>query len=185
MTMEAKVWVELWPVAADDEGLWLLSPAALLADHEQNADGDEFATVAWMLDQIGYEARGLDDADRPGVLTVHSTSWRRVGPGIYLTFIAALEPRQGESVPDIDLGMGRPIGLPLAGRVGRPATHAPGRAPEVRDIDVLMHGLRHLSFLVQHDATEADALGPVWARWLAQLEPALAGMYSEVHGRAA
>jgi hypothetical protein len=185
MTMEAQAWAEVWPVAADDEGLWLLAEDSILAPTAVQADGDVFADVGYVLDQIGYPATGLDDSDRPGVLTVHSTSWRKAGPAVVLTFIAALEPPEGFYVPDVDLGAGHPIGLRLMDRVGRPATHAPGRAPQVRDIDVLMHGLRHLAFLVQTDATERDALGPVWARHLSGLEPALAGLYSQAHGRAA
>lgn len=183
--MEAQAWVEVWPVAADESGLWLLSDGSLLAPTPVGADGDPFADVGLVLDQIGYPARGLDDADRPGVLTVHSTSWRMSGPAVILTFIAALEPMNRVTyVADMDV-VSHPVALRLFDRVGRPATHGPGRAPQVRDIDVLMHGLRHFAFLVQHDATEAEALGPVWAQWLAQWQPTLAGMYSEVHGRAA
>ena len=50
-----------------------------------------------------------------------------------------------------------------------------------RYLDVLFHGLRHLHYLAQTDATNAAAMGELWRRHLEPFEAALAGMYSEPH----
>lgn len=53
-----------------------------------------------------------------------------------------------------------------------------------RYIDVLLHGLRHLRFLLDSDATNAAALAEPWPQHLAPLTPALATMYDQHHGMA-
>ncbi len=54
----------------------------------------------------------------------------------------------------------------------------PDAAPIPRYIDVLIHAIRHLRFLLDTDSDVADALGPEWARHLRQFEPVLSGLYT-------
>ncbi|WP_120317023.1 hypothetical protein [Catellatospora citrea] len=165
------VQVEVWPVAADEHGIWLLSgqdawrPATPVP-----GDSEPHAEVELALTTRGVCLEALR--------VVHSTSWRTDGPGVMLTYMALVTTRG--LVRD-----GWPEALPLSARVadavGKPPTNAAVEAPAPRYIDVLMHGLRHLRFLVEHDATASAAMGESWHRHLAEFEPALAGMYSEAH----
>jgi len=109
---------------------------------------------------------------------MHSTSWRADGPCLIVTYMVVVDP--GDLVrgiwPDA-----RPITVQAADEVGMPQTHAPDEPPEPSDFHVLMHGLRHLKYLIEHDGTAAVALGGLWSEHLGPFEPALAGMYSERH----
>jgi hypothetical protein len=160
--------VEIWPVAADDAGIWLVSGddawrAALpvMADSEPHADAELL----------------LSQHDAHNDLTLlHSTSWRVDGPATVLTYVAIL------SSPGLILDRwseAKPISLGLAEAVGKPPTHNPVDPPSPRYIDVLMHALRHLRFLLDTDDVNSAALAEQWRRHLAPLEPALAGMYHQ------
>lgn len=160
---------EIWPVAADEVGIWLLSgpdawrTAAIMADSEPHAEV-EFA---------------LASHDVPGAALLHSTSWRTEDTSVILTYVAVIN---AGSVVRAAWPSALPVTAGLAAEVDRPPTHAPNEAPAPRYVDVLMHGLRHLKFLLDgHDATSAAAMGPLWEQHLAPLAPALAGMYDEAH----
>jgi hypothetical protein len=73
----------------------------------------------------------------------------------------------------------KPVGVPLAEHVGPTIPYQPIDAPIPRHIDVLLHGLRHLKFLSETDATNAAAFTPSWLTHLNALSPALAGMYKD------
>lgn len=75
---------------------------------------------------------------------LHSTSWRREKDGaIVLTYLAYCEPAQFHP-PE-------PVQIPWKALAAPPPTDPlHPRPPEIRDSDVLTHGLRHLSFLVRH-----------------------------------
>lgn len=99
---------------------------------------------------------------------VHSTSWRWEEDGrIVLTYLVWAK--------DGSLGEGaRPL----------PELSAPGptdplrpRPQDIRELDPLAHGLRHLAFLLRtsRDGAVAAALGPRAAAALARLEPDVAG----------
>ena len=159
---------EVWPVAADALGIWLISgddawrTAAVPAD-----SGPHF--------ELDLELFGRGVRDR--VSLMHSTSWRADGPHLVVTYMAVIRAD--------DLVRGTwPAALPVTARlldvVGKPPGHAPDQPPAPRYIDVLMHGLRHLRFLLDHDPASSAALGETWRRHLAPLTPALAGMYSEL-----
>jgi hypothetical protein len=163
--------VEVWPVAADSTGLWLLSPDGpwpsplILADSEPH--------MAVELELIQHSVNLAQ------VAVLHSTSWRTEHTSAILTYAAVIDCGDGlvlDVWPDA-----RPISLELARHVGRPPTHGPLEPPAPRYVDVLIHALRHLRFLLGTDATVARALGATWRRHLADLEPAIACMYSEVH----
>jgi hypothetical protein len=104
------------------------------------------------------------------------------GPSVVLTWIAVLgvdgyAEADGEVfVQDVWPGA-VPLGPALAGAVGPTIPHGPLDPPTPRYIDVLLHGVRHLRFLLDTDAHVRDALNEHWRRHLAELTPALAGMY--------
>jgi hypothetical protein len=162
---------EVWPVAADEAGLWLLSGDDSWRYGPVTSDGDVHFEVEMLLRE-----HGIDPAiDAP---VTHSTSWRPDGPSIVLTYIAVVNV----SGFALDAWPGAvPVTADLAGSVGKPPTHAANEAPVPRMIDVLFHGLRHLRYLMATDRATADAMGPNLREHLAPFEPALAGMYSEPH----
>lgn len=162
--------LEIWAVSADSTGIWLVSgddawrpPLPVMADSEPHADLE--------LELYRHNAE-------QSVMLLHSTSWRVDGPHLILTYMAVL------SNPGTVLDQwkdARPISLPLVEAVGKPPTHAPIEAPAPRHIDVLMHGLRHFRLLMATDATSAAALTEPWPTHLRPLQPALAGLYDQVH----
>lgn len=162
--------VEVWPVAADEAGLWLVSGTDGLRYGPVASDGDVHFEVEMLLREHGVDP--LEPA------AIHSTSWHPDGPSIVLTYMAALSvdgfalDRWPDAVP---------ITPELAKDAGKPPTHAATEAPVPRLLDVLFHGLRHLKYLCEHDATAAAAMGLEWQRHLQSFAPALAGMYSERH----
>jgi len=170
MSEPMNVMVEVWPVAVDETGLWLLSGEDAWRDGPVAADGDVHYMVESLLWQHGI--------GRWGNVMLHSTSWRPDGPHVVLTYIAAvrLDGLAMEKVPDA-----APITPELAEAVGKPPTHAPTEPPVPRYIDVLFHALRHIKYLYDHDVTNAAAMGPLWRRHLEPFAPALAGLYSERH----
>ncbi len=161
---------EGWVVAADRVGLWLVSGSDAWRTYPVPSDSGPHFEL-----ELELAAHGID---RGRVALMHSTSWRADGPCLIVTYMVVV------SVDDLVRGTwrdARPITVEAADEVGRPRTHAPGEPPEPSDFHVLMHGLRHLKFLLGHDATSAAAMGGLWRQHLAPFEPALAGMYSEPH----
>ena len=135
------------------------------------ADACMFAEVDLMLAHLGIG---------PGsVAAVHSTSWRQEGPRQINTFMAVI--KTGDFA--LERWPALPITVDLAEAVGKPFTHAPSEPPVPRYVDVLMHGLRHLRFLLEpgRDATTAAAMGDLWRRHLEPLDSALATMYDVQH----
>lgn len=171
MSEPMTVFPEVWPVAADEASLWLLSPSGpLRPDLPVMADGDVHADV-----ELELHRNGIDQADVP---LLHSTSWRPEGTSIVLTYLAVVR-RPGfvrENWPGAC-----PIDPSLPDAVGRPLTHAADEPPIPRHVDVLVHSLRHAAFLLEWDATASEVLDGHWRRHLSILQPALAGLYSEVH----
>lgn len=162
--------LEIWPVSADSTGIWLVSGTdawrpslPVMADTEPHADVE-----------LELYRHGADQ----DVMLLHSTSWRVDGPYLTLTYMAVL-PNPGVVLDRWKDA--RPISLPLVEAVGKPPTHSPVEAPAPRHIDVLMHGLRHFRLLMATDATSAAALTEPWPTHLRPLQPALAGLYDQVH----
>lgn len=167
MTEHMGAVVEVWPVAADTEGIWLLSGDDSWRSGRIPADGQPQAEVEYVLWSCSAAER---------TEFAHSTSWRVDGPHIVLTYIAVVSV--DELVRDA-WPSASPISARLADVVG-PATSGPALSePVPRHIDVLFHGIRHLRFLLDTDATAQRALIDPWPRHLARLQPALAGMYTE------
>lgn len=164
------VMVEVWPTAADEVGLWLISGDDAWRTGPVLADGDVHYEVETLLWEHGIGRWGN---------VLHSTSWRPDGPHVVLTYMAVIK-HPGRYVRDTWPGAA-PVTPELAEAVGKPPTHAADEPPVPRYVDVLLHGLRHLAYLMEHDRTAADAMGDLWRQHLAPFRPALAGMYSEPH----
>lgn len=159
------VQVEVWPVAADDAGLWLVSGDDAWRCGPVMADGDVHFEVEGLMWEHGVAA---------GTAVIHSTSWRAEGTSVVLTYMAAVrvEGFARDRWPDA-----MPVTPALAAAVGRPPAHAPTEPPAPRFVDVLLHGLRHLAFLRLYDVPASEALPEHWHEHLRRFEPALAGMY--------
>lgn len=93
-------------------------------------------------------------------LLVHSTSWRRARGSVILSFVVV---NHADQAPEL---RGIPIGRAELARSG--ATHAP---VAIAYQQVLEHGLRHLAWLVNDDATVRSVLSPEWKAVLAGYVP--------------
>lgn len=170
MAENMPVIAEGWVVAADRVGLWLVSGDGAWGTAPVPSDSGPHFELELELFNHGIT--------RDQVALMHSTSWRADGPQLIVTYMVVVR------ASDLVRGCwrnARPITVKAAGKVGAPRTHAPADPPEPSDFHVLMHGLRHLRYLLDHDATNAAAMGGLWRQHLAPFEPALAGMYSERH----
>ncbi len=165
MTMEnMSVVVEVWPVTADEHGIWLVSGGDAWRSPPVPADSEPHFEV-----ELITAGHGLA---QPALL--HSTSWRPDGPAVVLTYMAVLD------CPELALSQwpaALPVSPELLPSVGNPPAHGPAEVPVPRYIDVLFHGIRHLKLLADTDASARGVLTGNWARHLSQLEPALSGMY--------
>ena len=162
------VTVEVWPLAADAAGIWLISGGDALRWGPVASDGDAHYEVVMLL-----RAYGVDLTD---VAVIHSTSWRPDGPTIVLTYVAVVNADGYVLETWADAA---PVTSALPAAVGKAPPHAAADVPVPRVVDVLLHGLRHLRFLLDHDAETAGALDGNWRRHLRPLEPALAAMFDE------
>lgn len=166
MAENMPVYVEVWPVAADRLGIWLVSGTdAWRASLPVYSDDEPHSDVNHLLSENG--------ARRDALLT-HSTSWRVDGNRLLLTYVVVLgvSGNVRERWPEA-----LPIDSSLTDVVGKPFDHDPTDPPTPRYIDVLMHALRHLAFLRDNDSTSNAALTAEWRTHLEGLHPALAGMY--------
>jgi len=113
-------------------------------------------------------ARHLADEGAQKIALIHSTSWRWEPDGrIVLTYVTW--------VKDGTVGRAaRP--LPKLAAPG-PTDPLHARPPEIRELDPLAHGLRHLAFLLRtsRDGAVARALGPPGVLALEKVEPDVAG----------
>lgn len=93
-------------------------------------------------------------------LLVHSTSWRRARGSVILSFVVVIGDDQA---PEL---VGIPIGRATLAR--SEAVHAP---VVIAYQQVLEHGLRHLAWLVNDDATVRSVLSEGWKKVLAGYAP--------------
>lgn len=155
---------EIWPVAADEHGPWLLSGGDAWRGDRIPADSEPHFEVEGVLWRHGVTEPAL----------LHSTSWRPVGPRVVLTYMAVVDVA---GLVRAEWPSALPISADLLDEVGNPWPHGPAEVAVPRDVDVLYHGLRHLRFLADWDSSAREALTGWWKQHLAQLSPALAGMY--------
>lgn len=165
------VTAEVWPLAADEQGIWLLSGDWPLVTPPIAADGDPHADLELEL----IRAQMLGDT-----ALLHQTSSRVDGPSAVLTYMAVIRCQGSVRAR---WPHARPVSRRVAEVVGKPPTHGAAEAPEVRHWDVLLHGLRHLAFQLgaAGDATLAAALEGPWGWHLAGFTPTLYRLYDRVH----
>jgi hypothetical protein len=166
MSNPKPTFLEVWPVAADAARIWLLSGSEpWYSSLPVMSDGDENAEARYTLWANGA-------LDKP--LLLHGTSWRPKDQRLLLTYVAVID------VHGLVLDAwhnAQPVSLELAEAVGPTLPYHPADAPTPRDIDVLLHAIRHLRFLLDNDTGCAAALDEHWRTHLSRLRPALAGMY--------
>ena len=170
MAEPMQVYPEVWPISADEIGIWLVSGNdAWRPGIPVSADSEPHAEIELLLSE-----RGASD----DTVFLHSTSWRVDGPHLVVTYLAVL--RRPGLVRD-HWSEALPVSVNMAHAVGQPPVHGPTDAPAPRYVDVLLHGLRHLAFLVgpTGDGTARAVLGDPWPGHLGQFRPTLAGMYSQ------
>lgn len=166
MSEPKPIYLEVWPLAADAARIWLLSGSEpwysslpVMSDEDENAEAHD---MLW--------ANGALDPP----LLLHSTSWRPDDQRLLLTYVAVIGVR---GLVLAAWPSAQPVSLELAKAVGKPVPYHPAEAPTPRYIDVLLHAIRHLRFLLDADAGTAAALDQHWRAHLNHLAPALAGMY--------
>lgn len=93
-------------------------------------------------------------------LLVHSTSWRREGAAVILSFVVVIGPQQVGSMSST------PIERAQLAR--SEATRAPA---SIGHAQVLEHGIRHLAWLVKDDETVAHVLTDRWPDALSAYVP--------------
>ena len=176
------VTVEVWPLAADEAGIWLVSDGDAWRYGPVEAASDVHYEVELLLFHHGIDPgdavfiRVPEESPRAEV--IHSTSWRPDGPTIVLTYMAVV--KADGYVRDRWPGA-LPVTAALPEAIGKAPPHGATEVPVPRVADVLLHGIRHLRWLAtdEGDAETAAALDANWQRHLAPLRPALAKMFSE------
>lgn len=136
---------EVWPVAADELGLWLLSGDGPRPSLPVMDDAEPFDYAEMELMQAGMWAT---------TKILHSTSWRVDRGDLVVTYLAVVEC---EGLVRSRWPDALPISVKVADAVGQPPTHAAAEPPTVRYIDVLHHALRHLRFLTDPSSIGFDA----------------------------
>ncbi|MFI7642263.1 hypothetical protein [Nonomuraea sp. NPDC049400] len=155
--------VEVWPLVADDHGVWLVSGI------DTWCSGDIDCPPHDAAQRILRDHAVADD-----VRLLHSTSWRAADGSIVLTYLAALDiegPAHARWPASVA------ITPELVTAVGKPAPNPPTKRPAPRRIDVLLHGLRHLHFLILTDTSARTALSEPWKTQLEPFAATLSGMY--------
>jgi hypothetical protein len=171
---------EIWPLAVDDLGIWLISgrDAWRTAPVPSGSGADFEAKLELFAYGIG----------RQHVPWMHSTSWRDELPRLIVTYAAWVRPA------GLDLVRGTwrnamPLTAEAAAAVGPALPHAPAQPPEPTYWHVLMHALRHMKWLSDpaNDATSAATLASDarWARHLTPFQPELARMFTQPYQPAA
>lgn len=172
MSEPMTVRVEVWPVAVDRAGLWLLDQDAWRSTLPVPADSNPFHECKLLMATHGL---GEDD-----LIELHGTSDRTEGSTLITTHYATVKC-EGPVLEHWEDA--QPIHLELAVAVGPAPEHGPTQLPvKIRYIDTLLHALRHLRHQMDADA-RCHALYepyPLWRQHLAVLAPALAQMYGVV-----
>ena len=138
----ASVSVEVFAVSPSEEGETLRYVRRIAGLSNRTTDPDAAAREL---------TRGIGE---PAIL--HSTSWRWEKDGtIVLTYLAYCESAKFHGTGPVELRWAN-LARPAATDPQRP------RPSEIREVDVVSHGLRHLSFLIRYarDGRLAAALSP-------------------------
>ena len=186
--------VELWVLAADASGPWLLSGqrgdlgweggpwySPRLRFHE---DPELWATEAHTAVQDLLYGNGEGDGTRgTGTCLIHSFCWRPTARGLLLTYTAvrgfdgSLGQMGGYDYVRDRWRHALPIGVPLYQAHGGPEPHGATEQPCGRDIDVLWQQLGGMRLLRDTNAQSHAELCPRMRRVLNAWRPILAGLY--------
>jgi hypothetical protein len=171
---------EIWPLAVDDLGIWLISGRdAWRTGPVPSGSGADFEAK---LELFAY---GIGKDQLP---FIHSTSWRDELPRLIVTFAAWVQPARGDLVRGTWRGA-MPLTAGAAKAVGPARPHAPAEPPQPTYFHVLMHALRHIKWL-SDPANDIDSAAVLatdgrWGRHLAPFQPELARMFTEPYEPAA
>jgi hypothetical protein len=182
-------YVELWPVAADELGIYLVSGV----EPWRAGPVTEFEEPDLLAVNL-LKQRGEWDAS----VLRHGTSWRpkfteTPDPLVRRcrqidTFVAVLgmdnyAAGHGpfEYVPEL-WSDALPLSWRIYRKLGKPYDHGPMEPPDPADGHAMWHAIRHLEHLRRYDTTQAAQLDRHWQRHLSVLKPALAGMYRREAG---
>jgi hypothetical protein len=121
--------------------------------------------VPWIvqLDDVEHPVASADRIVRGLVgppLLVHSTSWRREGAAVILSFVVVIGPDQVDSMASAPIERSE---LARSDATAAPVT--------IGHAQVLEHGLRHLAWLADDDEVVAGTLSPRWRQALADYVP--------------
>jgi hypothetical protein len=178
MAEPMSTWSEVWPVAADEAGIWLLTGDRLITESPVMSDSDPWDEAKLLLAAIGVTD--------PGALKyLHGTSCRPDRGKWVVTHVAVVET-DGPALADWPFAL--PLTPELMDHVGKPLPHGPTSAPIPRDVDVAYHAAGHLADLLARNSefralvygevgTPPTPAGPHWHQHLSVLEPKLAQMY--------
>lgn len=108
---------------------------------------------------VAVVERIVRDVVGPPVL-VHSTSWRRDGAAVVLTFVVVIEPSLVAAMDTAPIGRSE---------LARSEATAPPESIEYGQ--VLEHGLRHLAWLVVDDTVVREELSDGWPAALESYVP--------------
>ncbi len=163
----------VWPLAADDAGIWLLSGGGPWQSLPVPADSEphEAAELELMTHQALAET-----------VVLHSSGWLIEGNAVVTTYFAIVDC-PGEPAK-AHWPQAEPVSPGLARLMGPPPTHGATEAPAPPFWHVLQHAVRHVAYLRDRDATVAAKLTPAWRRHLAEWQPEIARMYDRVHAEA-
>lgn len=165
------VTAEIWPLAADEEGIWLVSgtwPWATLPFADDASFNAEFDCA-------------LLEHGATAVLGPHGTSCRIDGPSLVCTAVTVIDC---PGTVRASWPQAKPISPQIVDKVGKPPTHPANRVPdEIRLWDALAGTLRHLAFQLTPygDAELAGRLDKWWRLHLADWSPILFRLYDRVH----
>jgi hypothetical protein len=174
MTLRA----EVWPLAADQAGIWLLTGDRLVMESPVTSDSDPWDEAKLLLAGIGV-------TDPGSLRFLHGTSCRPDHGKWVITHVAVVEA--GDPVR-ADWPFALPLTSELMDYAGKPLPHGPTTAPLPRDWDVACHAAGHLAelrirnsvfrgLIYGEPGTPRMASGLHWGRELSDLDPKLATMY--------
>jgi hypothetical protein len=148
--VQGPVRAEIFMIWLNADRLELTGPDGARAWVLQLADGED------PVEAVGRIVSGLVG---PPML-VHSTSWRRDGSAVVLSFVVVIGPEQAAEMASTP--------VPRA----EVARSEPTRAPAaIGHAQVLEHGLRHMAWLAQDDEVVAERLTGPWRDALAAYVP--------------
>lgn len=157
---------EVWPIAADEAGIWLLTGAdGALQSGPVTAALGVHRTVEQLLAEFGV---------REDITMLHGTSSRDEVTREVQTHIAVI---QCDGLVLDQWPGARPVTVAGAEHVGRPLPHSPAGPPTPRAWDVLLHAIRHVAHQRLTNDDDAAQLQGHWATHLPAWDSTLAVMY--------